>query len=131
VTVLRNGQEQQIEVTLGNLNQLDTTQQANAEPDEAPAEVQPGSLDGLGLTVEPNENGDGVVVVGVEDDSPAAENGIRTGDVIVSVGDTAVGSVEDVEAGVSAAQERGRGAVLLKVQGENGVRFVGVPLERG
>jgi serine protease Do len=131
VTVLRNGQEQQIEVTLGNLNQLDTTQQANAEPDEAPAEVQPGSLDGLGLTVEPNENGDGVVVVGVEDDSPAAENGIRTGDVIVSVGDTAVKSVDDVEKGVSAAQERGREAVLLKVQGENGVRFVGVPLERG
>ena len=40
-------------------------------------------------------------------------------------------SVDDVEKGVADAQERGRDAVLFRVQGENGTRFVGVPFERG
>ena len=131
VTVTRDGREQQIEVTLGNLNDLDSTRQASAEPDASPDEAQPGSIDGLGLTLDKNQDGDGVVVTGVEDNSPAAEKGIKTGDVIVSVGGKAVSSLADVEAGVSAAQQQGRGAVLFKVQGENGTHFVGVPFERG
>jgi hypothetical protein len=32
---------------------------------------------------------------------------------------------------VTSAQERDRSAVLFKVQGEEGVRFVGVPFEKG
>ena len=131
VTVLRDGREQQIEVTLGNLNQLDESQQASVQPEPAPAAPQPGSVDALGLTIEENPNGDGVVVTGVEDASPAGEKGIRAGDVIVSVGGKPVNSLADLDTGVAAAQEQGRGAVLFKVQGENGVRFVGVPFERG
>jgi len=130
VTVMREGREQQFEVTLGDLKQLDETQEASAAP-SAPENVQPGSLDGLGLTIEKNPNGEGVVVTGVADDSPAADKGLTAGDVILSVGGQAVDSVEDVTAGVDAAQERGRGAVLFKVQGEQGARFVGVPFERG
>jgi serine protease Do len=131
VTVLRDGREQQIEVTLGNLNQLDQTQQASAQPEPAPAKAEPGSVDALGLTIEENPNGDGVVVTGVEDSGPAGEKGIRAGDVIVSVGGKPVNNLADLNTGVSAAREQGRGAVLFKVQGENGVRFVGVPFERG
>jgi hypothetical protein len=42
-----------------------------------------------------------------------------------------VNSVDDVEKGISAAQDRCRDAVLFRVQGEDGSRFVGVPFERG
>ena len=48
-----------------------------------------------------------------------------------AVGSDTVEDIADVEAGVSEAREQGRNAVLLKVQGENGARFVGVPFERG
>jgi hypothetical protein len=51
--------------------------------------------------------------------------------VIVAVGSKAVSSLDEVEAGVADAQDRGRDAVLFRVQGENGTRFVGVPFERG
>ena len=132
VTVMRDGKEQEFKVGLGNLNEFDEQAAADSEdePSEAP-DTQVGSLDGLGLTVETNPDGDGVVVTGVSDDSVAAEKGLQAGDVIVSVGGETVKSIEDLENGVSDAQERGRDAVLLRVQRENGTSFVGVPLERG
>jgi serine protease Do len=131
VTILRDGKEQELNVTLGDLKDLDQSDEADATPEKQEDSVEKGSLDGLGITVEPNQDGEGVVVTGVADDSPAAENGIRSGDVIVSVGGQAVDSLEDVEKGVSAAEGKGRGAVLFKVEGESGTRFVGVPFQRG
>ena len=71
------------------------------------------------------------MVTEIDADSPAADKGLEKGDVIVSIGGKAVTDVADVESGIAAAKEQGRGAVLLKVQGENGARFVGVPFERG
>ena len=67
-------------------------------------------------------------VASVDDESPAADKGLEAGDVIVAVGSKSVNSVADVEAGIAAAQDRGRDAVLFRVQGENGSRFVGVPV---
>jgi serine protease Do len=131
VTVVREGREQEIKVTLGNLNQLDQTEQANASPDESTGKLQPGSLEGLGLTVEQNPNGEGLVVTDVTEDGPSATKGINQGDVIVSVGGKTVESVSDLEQGIAAAKDQGRDAVLLKVQGEQGSRFVGVPFDRG
>jgi serine protease Do len=131
VTVLRDGRERDIDVTLGNLKDLDTQMQANADRDNDRGDVQPGSLDGLGLTVEENPDGEGVVVRGVADESPASQTGLQPGDIITAIGGESVQSVSDVEDGISAAQKQGRDAVLLKVQGENGTRFVGVPFERG
>jgi serine protease Do len=131
VTVVRGGDEQDIEVTLGDLKELDRTQQANAQPESTPDEAKPETLEGLGVAVEKNPDGDGVVVTEVDADSPAADKGLEKGDVIVSIGGKAVTDVADVESGIAAAKEQGRGAVLLKVQGENGARFVGVPFERG
>src|SRR5688500_12171839 len=86
--------ESAIEVTLGNLADLDD-QMANVEPNERGDNVQPGSLDGLGMTVEENPDGDGVVVTGVEDGSPASETGIESGDVIIAIGGEPVESVAD------------------------------------
>ena len=71
------------------------------------------------------------MVTSVDEDSAAAEKGIQEGDIIVSIGSQSVGSVADVEKGIASARDRGRNAVLFKVDGENGTRFVGVPFERG
>jgi serine protease Do len=130
ITLLRDGKEREIEVTLGNLNDFDSSQVASAEP-STPEQVTPGSLEALGLKLEPNPDGEGVRVSEVTEESPAADKGLQAGDVIVAVGSKAVNSIADVEAGVSDAQDRGRDAVLFRVQGEQGTRFVGVPFERG
>ena len=131
ITVLRDGKSRDIDVTLGNLNDFDSTQQASADQQQSPSGTEHGSLAALGLTLEPNPDGEGVRVAGVTDESPASDKGLQAGDVIVAVGSKAVNSVADVESGVADAQDRGRDAVLFRIQGQNGTRFVGVPFERG
>ena len=131
VTVMREGAERDVSVTLGNLNDFDQNQQASADQEQTTPEATPGSLETLGLTLEQNPDGDGVRVASVAEDSPAADRGLQVGDVIVAVGSKPVTSIDDVEQGVASAQDRGRDAVLFRVQGENGTRFVGVPFEQG
>ncbi len=131
VTVMRDGSEQEFDVTLGNLNDFDEQQQASADQPEVAPDATPGSLEALGLKLEQNPDGEGVRVASVDEESPAADKGLQAGDVIVAVGSKPVTSIADVEEGVAAAQDRGRDAVLFRVQGENGTRFVGVPFERG
>jgi len=72
-----------------------------------------------------------VRVASVDEESPAGDKGLQQGDVIVAVGSKTVNSIADVESAISAAQDQGRDAVLFRVQGEQGSRFVGVPFERG
>ena len=131
VTVSRDGKEQDISVTLGNLSDFDKQQQASNDKPNAAPEESSGSLAALGLKLEANPDGEGVRVASVDEESPAGDKGLQAGDVIVAIGSKAVNSVADVEAGITTAQDGGRDAVLFRVQGENGSRFVGVPFERG
>ncbi|MYZ48878.1 Do family serine endopeptidase [Propylenella binzhouense] len=123
--VVRNGSTQQIEVKLGNLAQV-----ASTGTDQAP-DAQPGSFEGYGLALAPNDGGDGVLVTGVDDGSAASEKGLQAGDVIVAVGGQKVSSVSDVKSGIASAQKNGRKAVLVQVQSERGTRFVALPVEKG
>ena len=114
------------------MSEFDERRQASADQEEPSGEAAvPHTLDQLGLSVEENPDGEGVVVTGVSDDSPASETDLRAGDVIVAVGDRSVTSIADVEEGISAAEEQNRDAVLFRVRREDGTRFVGVPLGRG
>jgi serine protease Do len=123
VTVWRNGEEQTIPVTLGKLGE----EQASLD---RPEPADPTSLQGLGLTLSPNGEGDGVLVAGIEDGSPAAEKGLEAGDVIVSVGGERVTDPAGIEKQIAAVKGEGRKTVLMQVQGERGTRFVALPLER-
>jgi serine protease Do len=131
VTVIRNGDTRTVDVTLGDLNDFDERQQqaSSADSQDMPTRVE--SLEDLGLTLDVNPDGDGVLVSEVEEGSPAAERGIEAGNVIVAVGSQTVSSPDDVENGVADARDRGRDAVLFRVQGERGTHFVGVPFNRG
>jgi serine protease Do len=127
VTVIRDGKEQQIDVTLGKLGD----QVASKDGSSSGTDVQPGSLDGLGLTLGPSSDGQGVAVTAVEEGSTAADKGIQTGDVIVSVAGKPVSSVGAVTSGIKAASKEGRKAVLMQVQNEQGTRFVALPIDQG
>jgi len=56
----------------------------------------------------------GVVVINVDADSPAADAGVRIGDVILSIGKTEIGNVDDYRTAI-AALEDGK-AVILHIQ---------------
>ena len=65
-------------------------------------------------------------MVQVSPDSPAAEKGIRSGDVIKRVGNSEVSHPGQVVAEVSKATEKDRKSVLLLVERNGSDRFVAV-----
>ena len=70
----------------------------------------------------------GVLVQSVSPDSPAAEKGIRSGDVIVKIAGQSVDSPADVAERVAAAQDQKRKSVLLLVNRQGNERFIALPL---
>jgi serine protease Do len=127
VVVWRNGAEKTVSVTIEKL-----TETAAATPDKKLQDpAVPQDLTGFGLKVTPNENGAGVVVTDVDPDSAASDRGVAAGDVIAAVNDTDVASAGDITKAVEAAAAKGRKSVLLRIDGENGSRFVALPVAKG
>jgi serine protease Do len=73
----------------------------------------------------------GVLVVGVADAAPAAEQGVAAGDIIAMIGREAVATPEDVVEKVAAARQAQRRLVLLRLERKGAGRYVAVPLDEG
>ncbi|MGB8186409.1 MAG: PDZ domain-containing protein, partial [Pseudolabrys sp.] len=127
LTVAHKGEVKTIDLTLGK---MPNQQQAKADTDK--------STDGaprLGLNLAPAKDvagsGDrGVAVVGVDPNGPAAERGIKTGDVILDVGGKDVANAADVRKALSDARTAGKTAVLMRVKSADAVRFVALPVRK-
>ena len=149
VTVLRNGAEQTLSITLGRLEvgeqmiaaaEAPDTQPPGGDAVDEPMAPAPGLSDLVGFDVAPLDEGrrtefaiaadvEGVVVTSVTTGSDAYEKGFLPGLVIVEVNQHKVGSVADVNDLVGDAKEAGRPAVLFKVTDPTGAsRFVAVRL---
>jgi serine protease Do len=127
LSVLRNGERTNLTLALESM------------PNEKQAKADAGSKDAdaaaprLGLSLAPasqvaGADAQGLVITGVEQDSPAAEQGLKAGDVILSAGGKAVASVGELRKVLADAKKDGRTNVLMRVKSENGTRFVAVPL---
>ncbi len=100
---------------------------------------KPTELTGLGLKIAPitadlkdkfqlGADQKGVVIVDVVPNTPATERGLKPGDVIVEVQQTAVSTPDDVKKRIDAVRKEGRKSVLILVQGHDGLRWVPLPL---
>jgi serine protease Do len=121
LTLSRDGQQQQLDVSLGEMPSDHATLAA-----VAPAAPPATAFGALGLKLEPLKGG-GVKVAGVEDGGPAAARGLGEGDVIVEAGGKASDKPADVEAAFDEARNQGRRSVLLRVRSDQTVRFVALP----
>jgi serine protease Do len=135
MTIWRDGKEIQSELKVGLLSS------EQPAPAPAPAEKEkqgPPTVDSLGMSLakitpdlrrdlELPEDAKGVVVVDVDEDSSAAQRGVRPGDVIAAVGKENVETPEQVVEKVDAAKKAGRKTLLLRVAREGGTQFVAVP----
>lgn len=138
VEVWRENKKLDLKVKVGEL-QEDNPQVAARTDEGAGAGAEPMVLEDLGLTLSAITNeamqkfkldndAKGVLVTDVLGAGPAAEKGVRPGDLIVEVGQEEVAGPGDVERKVKEARDAGRKSVLLLIQGQNGLRFVAIRL---
>ncbi len=82
----------------------------------------------LGLMLKDGRNG--VVVAGVEPGSPAAEKGLKDGDIITRANGREVKTAKDVRDAVASAKNDGKSHVRFLIKGQNGNRFVALKMKR-
>jgi serine protease Do len=129
LNLLRNGSQKTVSLTVAKM------------PSEHLAQNEPGSGSGegaapLGLTLAPadtvaGKGSRGVVVTDVNADGPAAEHGIRTGDVILDVSGKAVNTPSDVRRAVADARSAGKHAILMRIKSGDATHFVAMPVATG
>jgi serine protease Do len=140
VVLWRDGKQVTVQTTLAerpNDAQLASTD-AGAKPTDA---TKPTDISGLGLKVAPvsqdlkdkfqlQDGQKGVVITDVSPDTPAAERGLKPGDVIMEVQQGEVASPDDVQKQVDAARKSDRKFVLMLIQREGGVQYVPLSLSK-
>jgi serine protease Do len=70
-------------------------------------------------------------VISTDPNGPAAEHGIKTGDVILDIGGKSVANAGDVRKAMADAKDHGKHDVLLRVKSADATRFIAVPLGNG
>ena len=124
VTVLRDGREQRLTVTLA---ERDTEFLAAAPSQDEPEEQHMESESLAGLTVRALSSAErrqagvqsGVMVTDIEPGSAADEAELRVGDVIEEVGGKGVASLSEFAGQIEESKERSKHAVLLVNRGGN------------
>lgn len=130
ITVWNEGQSRTVDVEIGMLP--DVQRSALDEDDQRqPLPSGDQTLEDFGMTVVPSEDGRGVVVTDVAPNSPAGERGLEAGDVILSVNNQPVSSVDEILSVINEAAESGRKAALFQVENDQRSRFVALPIDIG
>ena len=133
VMVVRKGKEMTLSVTLGRLE--DGEKLAKAEEGES-SDVGGGTAKALGMSLAPigdqerktfklKDSINGVLIAGVDPNSPASDKGLRPGDVIEEVNQQAVSKPSDVNKAIDDTKKSGKKKALLYVVNSSGeARFV-------
>ncbi|HEY3639987.1 MAG TPA: PDZ domain-containing protein, partial [Xanthobacteraceae bacterium] len=124
--VIRDGSQQTINVVLA---QMPNQQQAQAGSEQ---QDQSQSTPHLGLSLAPARSAgagsQGVVVTAVDPNGPAADRGIKEGDVITNVGGASVSTPGDVQKQLAELQKAGKHSVLMRVKSGDATHYVALPL---
>jgi serine protease Do len=114
LTLVRDGEHRQVSVKLAEL--------PRTAKDDSSAPAGRGTPGALGLSVQPGDSG--VEVTNVDPSGPAADAGIRVGDVLEEVNGTPVRSSADIHSAL--ARSKGKAALVLVRRGDQTI-YVAVP----
>jgi serine protease Do len=140
VIVIRKGKEETKTVTLGRLEDGEKLAAADSKGDGPPDKTVVKKTLGIELAnisddlrkrykIKDSVKG-GVVITGVDANSPAADKRLSAGDVIVEIAQEAVGNADDFQAKIDKLKKDGRKSALLLVAGADGeLRFVALSLQ--
>lgn len=122
LSIIRDGKPETVTVAVGEL--------PNETPAiaKAPTSKDKENLASLGLKIAPADDGAGVKVVEVAPDSPAAERGVRVGDVILEVAGAEVNNPDDVAQALKIDDNK---RVLMLLKSGEDQRFVALPRQKG
>lgn len=135
IQVFRDGAMETLQVEIGLLEE--PTLAAAESSDGAPAAPAEETVLGLSLMPITDEQrqafglppeAEGLVVTGVAEGSDAFDKGMREGDVITEVGQSAVTSAREMRERIKSAEEAGRNSILLQVRRDGAPRFVALNL---
>ncbi|CAM4095635.1 DegQ family serine endoprotease [Palleronia rufa] len=136
VTVWRNGNSEELEVTLGRREDAEAVPASvNRDAPESSSESEILGVTVQQLSAEMRDSlglpggTEGLAVMDVNGESAAYEKGIRAGDVITEAGQEKIASVADLEDQIATARDAGRKTVLLLIRREGDPRFVALPVE--
>jgi serine protease Do len=138
LTMWRDGKEYDVELKIAALN----PNRPAPQPPEPEKPKPPPSVDALGLKLTKltpelrkqfslPETAKGIVISEVSQNSPAAAQALRPGDLVIAVGHDPVAGLEEVQQRLAAAKKNGHKNVLVRVEREGNSRFVALPLETG
>jgi serine protease Do len=136
--LLRGGDKKTIQVVVGRLEEEDVEADLK-EPDKKDEEqAKPETV--LGLSVTPltdelrtqlgfDKKVKGLLVTGIDPDSPAAGKNLKLGDVIVEAQQNPITTVDDLNAALEKVKKANGRQVLMLVEDSKGdTRFVALPL---
>jgi serine protease Do len=142
--IVRKGQKKSVDVVLGLLSEDEEKIAPPLSGRPSPNAARPGGpgtnppLMGLSLVPLTDEVRQrfgissaikGLLVTEVDPSSPAAENDIVIGDVIVEAAQEPVSNEADLAKRIASVEQSGGPSILLRVEdGKGGLRFVAVPL---
>jgi len=139
VEIWRDSKKMTITAAVGELQK--SAEMAAKSSDEGGDGSGERSINDLGLSVSPvnealrkqyklNKDAKGVLVTEVDGTGPAAEKGISAGDLIVEVSQEEVTTPTQIINKVKEAKKAGRKTVLLLLEGQGGLRFVAIRIEK-
>jgi serine protease Do len=139
VVLWRDGKEVTVQTVLAE--RPADAQLASTDTPKPTDLTKPTDISGLGLKVAPvsqdlkdkfqlQDGQKGVVITDVSPNTPAAERGLKAGDVIMEVQQGEVASPDDVQKQVDAARKSDRKFVLMLIQREGGVQYVPLSLTK-
>ncbi|MFT4702071.1 MAG: serine protease Do [Yoonia sp.] len=136
VTVLRNGDNEDLTVILGRRETSEAVafpEDEDVQEPEAPeeksilglslSEITPVLTEQYSITAEA-----GLVITGIDSESEAASKGLVEGDLITEAGQQKITSVADFEDRITEARDAGRKSLLLLVRRGGDPRFVALSL---
>lgn len=130
ITVWRDGTKMDLNVEIGKqpvspkVASAGTSGEMEDKVGLAVQELNPEIARQLGMP----EDSKGVVVTGVKPGSPAAEKGLRRGDVLTKAGGKHLTSPDDLSKSIAEARRDGRKSVLALVKRGGGQRFIAIPV---
>jgi serine protease Do len=145
VVIWRDGKRQTITASVGEMPEDPAEQQTKGKPESPKPQVGKDgvlSIPGAGLTVSSltpqlrerfgvEDDSKGIVVTEVKPDSPAAEKGMRPGDLIIEADHKPVRSPADLAKMIEDGRKAGSKSLLLRVENPQQLRYIALPLAEG